>query len=88
MITPPIILLSTIFEHMCLTNFSDNSKPHLKKLKLMVSKILVFYKNTELLPYCDFYDLSPGNNYPTKYITIVLIRITISNQLGWEEVAK
>ena len=54
----------------------------------MVSKVLVFYENTDLLPSVDCYDLYLGNNYPTEHITLVLFGITIRNQPDWVEAAK
>ena len=87
--TPPLrLLLSTIFKHMCLTTFSDDYNPPLNTVQLMVSKVLMFNENIELLPSGDCYDLSPGNNDPTKHTTLVLVRTPVRNQLGWVEVAK
>ena len=54
----------------------------------MVSKVLKFHENTEILPYGDCYDLSPGNNDPTKHITFLLVVIYVINQPDLVEVAK
>ena len=48
----------------------------------MVSKVLMFHENEELLPSSDYYDLSPGNNYPTKNITLILSGVPVNNNLG------
>ena len=85
---PPLLILSTIFECMCITNFSDDYNPLLNEVKLMVSEVLMFHENTELFPSGDSYDISPVNNEPTKRIMIVLVGIPILNQLGWDKVAK
>ena len=73
---------------MCITNLSDESNPSLITLQLMLSKVLMFHDNTELLPSGDWYDLSPGNNDPTKHITLLLVGSSIRNQLVWMEVVK
>ena len=73
---------------MCLSTFSDEYNPPLNALQLMVFKVLMFRENIELLPYGDSNDLSPGNKDPTDRITIILVGITVRNQLVWEEVAK
>ena len=85
---PPLLLLFTILECMCLTTFSDDSNPLLNRVKLVVSEVLIFHENIELFPSGDSYDISPGNNYPTKRITLVLVGMPIRNQLGWSEVEK
>ena len=54
----------------------------------MVSKVLKFHENTELLTSGDCYDLSPGNNDPIEDIMIFLVVIPIINQLGLVELAK
>ena len=85
--SPPLIFFN-ILERMCLNIISNESNPLLNAVQLMVSKVLIFNKNTELLPYGDSDDISPGNNYPTDFITVVLAGIPIINQIGWEEVSK
>ena len=52
----------------------------------MVSKVLMFHENTELLPSVDCYDLYPGNNKPIEHITIVLVGIPVRNYPDWVEV--
>ena len=85
---PPLILLFTIFEHMCLTILSDESNPPMNAVQLIVSKVLMFHENTELLSSCDCYELSLGDNYPTDNITLVLVGISVRNQPYWVEVEK
>ena len=85
---PPLLLLFTILEHMCLTIFSDESNPSLNSVQLMVSKVFMFHKNTDLLPSGDCYDLSSGNNDPTEQITLVLVGIPVRNQPGLVEIVK
>ena len=84
---PPNLLLFTIFKQMCLATLSDKSKPPLKSVQIVVSKLLMFHENTELLPSGDCYYLSPGNNYPTDHIMLLLVRIPVINQPDWVEVA-
>ena len=55
---PPLLLIFTIFEHMCITTFSDDSNLTLNSVQRMVSKVLIFHENTDLLPSVDCYDLS------------------------------
>ena len=69
----PLLLLFTIFEQMCLDTFSDDSNPYLNEVQLVVSKLLMFHENIDLLRSGDSCDLSPGNNDPTKFITLVLV---------------
>ena len=57
-------------------------------VQLMVTKVLTFYENIELLPSGGFYDLSPGNNDPVENIMLALVGIPIRNQHGLVEVAK
>ena len=52
-------------------------------VQLMVSKVIIFYENTDMLPSGDSYDISPGNNYPTKLIAEVIFGIPIINQIVW-----
>ena len=85
---PPIILIFIIFKYMRVTAFSDESSPHLNTLQSMVSEVLMFHENTELLPSGNFYKISPGNNYTTKRITLVLVVITFRTQLYWVEAVK
>ena len=54
----------------------------------MVSEVLMFHKNIELLPFGDSYEISPSNNYPTKLITLVLVVIPVRTQLYWVKVAR
>ena len=54
----------------------------------MVSKELIFHENKELIPSGDWYDLSTGNNDPTKIITLILVGIPVINQPDLVEVAK
>ena len=54
----------------------------------MVSKVIMFHENTEILPYVDCFDLYPGNNEPTKHITLVLVGIPARNKLDRVESAK
>ena len=84
---PPLILLFTIFKHMCLATFSDDSNPPLNSVQLMVSKVLMFHYNKVILPSSESYDLSPVNNDPNKRITPVLFGIPVRNQIGRVEVA-
>ena len=72
---------------MCLTNLSDEFNPLLNTVQLIVSKVLMFHENTELLPYGDCYELSPGNNDPTEYIMIIIDGIPISKKHVWVDVA-
>ena len=53
----------------------------------MVSKVLMFHENTELLPSGDCYDLYPGNSDPNERIALVFVGIPVRNQLGYEEVS-
>ena len=57
-------------------------------VQLVVSEVLMFYENIELFPSGDSYDISLGNYYPTKRITLVLVGIPIRNQLVWVELAR
>ena len=57
-------------------------------VKLEVSKVLVFNEDIELFPSGNYYTISPGNNYPTKCIMLVLVGVPIRNKLGWVEVSK
>ena len=74
---PTLLLLFTIFEHICLITFSDKSKPPMNAVQLMASKVLMFHENTELIPSVDCYDLYPGHNDPNKHIMLVLVGIPI-----------
>ena len=80
---PPLLLLLFIFEHIFFTTFFDDSNPPMNTVQLMVSKVLVFHENKELLPSGDCYDLSMGNNDTTKHIMIFLVGISVINKLGW-----
>ena len=55
-------------------------------MKLVINDVLILHENTELLPYVDSYELSPGNNDPTEGIMLVLVQIPFLNQLGWVEI--
>ena len=48
----------------------------------------MFRKNTEMIPYGESYDLSPGNTDTTERTTLVLVGIPVINQLGWVEEGK
>ena len=85
---PHLLLLLATLEHMCHTTFSYECNPPLNAVQLMVSKVLIFHENTELLPSVDCYDLYPGNNDPAEHTTIVLVGIPVRNQTDWVEVAK
>ena len=85
---PPLLLLYTTFEHMYLTTLSYEYNPPLNSVKLMVSKVLTFLVNIELIPSGDWYDLSTGNNYPTKHIALFLVGIPVIYQPDLVEVAK
>ena len=73
---------------MCLTTLSDEYNLPLNSVQLMVSKVLMFHENTELLPSGDCYDLSPGNNESTEHIMIVHVGKSFRNQPNLVEVAK
>ena len=51
----------------------------------MAYKVLMFHENTEMLPSGDSFDLSLGNDDPTKSITIGLVVIPVINKLLWTE---
>ena len=80
---PPLLLLLTIFECMCITTLSENSNPLLSRVQLVVSEVLMFHENTEMFPSGDSYGISPGNTDPTDYIILFLVGVPIKNQLGW-----
>ena len=84
---PPLLLLFAIFKHIFRINLYDESNPPLNTVQRMVSKVLMFHENTELLPSGDSYDLSTGNNYPIENTTLVLVGITVRNQPELVEVA-
>ena len=73
---------------MCLTKFPDESNPYLNSVQPVVSKVLIFHENTELLPSGDCYDLSSGNNEPTENILLVLVGIPVRKQPELVEVSK
>ena len=54
----------------------------------MVFYVLMLHENTDMLPSGYSYDLSPGNIDTTERIMLVLVAITVMNQLGRVEVAK
>ena len=68
---------------MFINTFSDEYNPPLNAVQLMVSGILMFHENTELLGSGDSYDLSLVNSYPTERIMLDLVGIPVINQLGW-----
>ena len=73
---------------MSLTALYDDSNPPLNAVQLMVSKVLMFHENIELIPSSDYRDLSPGNNDSSDCITIVLVVIPGINQLNKVDEAK
>ena len=73
---------------MCINSFSDDSNPPLNAVQLMVSEVLMFHENIELLTSDHSYDLSLGNIEPVKCITLVLVGVPVINHIGWVEVAK
>ena len=77
-----VLLLFTIFKHMCLNNLSDDFNLHLNTVQLMVSEFLMFHENTELLPSCDYHDLSLGDIDPVQCIITILVVIPVINQHG------
>ena len=82
---PPLLLLLTIFECMCLNKFSDESNPLLNVVQLVVSKVLMVHENTELLPSGDSYGHSSGNNEPTERITLSLLGyLSETNLASWK----
>ena len=70
--SPPPLVLFTMFKFMCLTTFSENSKPLLNIVQIMVSEVIMFHENKYMFPSGDSYDISPVNNDPTKRITLIL----------------
>ena len=85
---PTLLLLFIIFKHMCLNKFSDEYNPLLNEVQLMVSEVLMFHENIELLPSGDSYDISPGNNETTKHIKFYLVGIPTINKLVLVEAVK
>ena len=85
---PSLLLIFTIFEHMCLTTLSIDSNPHMNTVQIVVFEVLMLHENTYLLPSGEYYDPSLGNNCPTEHIVLLLVDITIRNQLVSVEVAK
>ena len=81
-----MLLLLNIFKHTCLTTFVVHYNPPLNTVKITVFKVIEFNENTELIPSGKSYDLYPDNNDPTDGIMLVLVGITLRNQLGWVEV--
>ena len=73
---------------MCLNKSYDEYNPPVNTVKQMVSKVLMFHENTELLPSVDCYDLYLGNNETTNNITLVRFVIPVQNQHDWVEVGK
>ena len=86
--TPPPLLPSDIFKHMCLTNLSDDSNQPLNTLQFMDYRVLMAHENTELIPSGDCYDLSRGNYDTNKHATPVLFGKPVINQLGWVDIVK
>ena len=83
---PLITLLLNISKHMCLATFCVESNPALNTVKLMVFKFLMLHEITELPLSVDYYEIFPGNNFPTNGITIFLVGMPSRNQLLWSEV--
>ena len=71
---------------MCTRYFFVHSSPPLNTVQLFVLKFLVFRENTELIPSGESYELFPVNNYPNEFITLVLVGLSIRNQLDLVEV--
>ena len=66
---------------MCLTTFGVHYNPPLNTVKITVFEIIMFHENTELLPSADSYEIYPVNNDTTEGITLLLVGITLINQL-------
>ena len=73
---------------MCLITFYDESNPFINAVKLMVSRVLMFHENVEIIPSVDYYDLYPCNYDPTEHITLLLVGIPVINQPDFVEVVK
>ena len=73
---------------MCLNNFFGDYNTLLNAVKLMVSEVLMFHENTELLPSGDSSDIYLGNNETTKRITLVIVGAPVRNKLGRVKVDK
>ena len=71
---------------MCLPTSGVQSNPPLNIVQLNVFKVIIFQEK-ELLPSGDSPELSPGNNNPTEFITLVLVGLPFRNQIGRAEVA-
>ena len=82
--TPSIHCLRTNF----LTTFYYDYNPPLNTVQLMVSKVLVFHENIDLLHSDECCDTSTGNSDPSEHIMLVLVGIPVSNQLGCVELSK
>ena len=54
----------------------------------MVFEVIMLHEDKELIYFVESYYLSTGNNDPTEVITLVLIGITVINQLFWLETEK
>ena len=67
---------------MLLTNFSIESNPPLNTMITVVSQVLMLYESTEVLLSGDPSNISLENNDPDERITLVLVGITVINQLG------
>ena len=78
----------TIFEQMCLTNFFDEYNLPMNAVKLMVSEVLMFHENTDLIPSVDSNELYMDNNDPTERITVLFFGILVINKISWADVAK
>ena len=73
---------------MWLNNFGVHSNTHLNTVKLTVLEVIIFNKNTELLPSGKYSDLSTDNNDTTEVITFIFVGITFRNQPVRVEVDK
>ena len=59
----------------------------LKTVQLFVFEVLMFHKNTYLLPPGEYSYLSYGNYDPTEGITLLIVGKYCRNKLVWVEVA-
>ena len=83
---PFILLISGIFEHICIRYLYFYSNPPLHTVQLLVFEVLISHEIKELLPPGDYHDLYPGNYEPTAGIKFSLVRISISKQHKWLDV--
>ena len=54
----------------------------------MVSEVLIFHEDIELLYSGDSYDISLGNIDTAEWIILVLVVIPVRNKFSWVKVAK